>query len=251
MDRILLMMLLSAAAAFGAPFAQRPVLDDAVAAEESSGPAPQVTTAELRQLLSSGTALVLDTRPPDEYAMSHIPGAVNVSQKPGTSPGAYVSDAAEIRRLVPNRERMLVLYCNGPFCEKSRRLAGDLAAAGYRSVRRYQLGRPGWRAAGGVTAIAASAIRHVADLDRTAVFVDAGLPPGTALLPRMVRIEFEDVTRAKEDGRLPMLDHNTRVIVIGESGAQARAVGQRIARNAFHNVAFYDGPGQALAERPR
>jgi hypothetical protein len=86
----------------------------------------------------------------------------------------------------------------------------------------------------------------------TAVFVDAGLPAGTPPLPRIVRIGLADVTRAKDDGRLPMLDHNTRVIVVGESGAQARAVAQRIAHNAFHNVAFFDGAGRALAvHRPQ
>ena len=251
MNRLLLTIVLSVMLAIGVRAAQQPVLDNAVVAEETPGLAPQVTTAELRQILSSAAAVVLDTRPADEYAMSHIPGALNVSQKPGTSLGVYISDAAEVRRLVPDLDRMLVLYCNGPFCGKSRRLAEDLAAAGYRSVRRYQLGMPGWRAAGGVAAIAASAIRRVAELDRTAVFVDAGLRAGTQPLPRMVRIEFPDVIQAKEDGRLPMLDHNTRVIVVGETAAQARAVAERIAQNAFHNVAFFDGEGTGLAPRTR
>lgn len=58
-----------------------------------------------------------------------------------------------------------------------------------------------------------------------------------------------EVRRAKDDGRLPMEDHNTRVIVFGRDGTQARAVGEAIIGEAFHNVAFYGGMFEAL--RPR
>ena len=48
--------------------------------------------------------------------------------------------------------------------------------------------------------------------------------------------------KAKDDGRLPMEDHNTRIVVFGQDGAQARIVAEAIVREAFHNVAFFDGP---------
>jgi hypothetical protein len=38
-----------------------------------------------------------------------------------------------------------------------------------------------------------------------------------------------------------MNDHNTRIFVVGETGAKARAVAEAIVRDAFHNVAFFDG----------
>jgi hypothetical protein len=50
------------------------------------------------------------------------------------------------------------------------------------------------------------------------------------------------VKNAKDDGRLPMEDHNTRIIVFGRNGAQARTVAEAVVREAFHNVAFFDGP---------
>jgi rhodanese-related sulfurtransferase len=111
-------------------------LDDAVAAESDAGSAPQVSTAKLREILAAGNAILLDARPVEEFAMSHIPGALNVAPKPGIPMSLYVSDVAEVRRLVPQKERLLVLYCNGPFCGKSRRLADELAAAGYQNLRR-------------------------------------------------------------------------------------------------------------------
>ena len=231
--------------------AQPPTLDDAIARESNAGPARQVSTATLRQLLADGSATLLDARPPEEFAMSHIPGALNVSQKPGTPMSLYVSDVAEVKRLVADTTRTLVVYCNGPFCGKSKRLAEELVASGYAAVRRYQLGMPGWRVAGGVAAIEASAIRRVAEFDRTATFVDAGLADGTARLSSMIRIEADEVVRAKDDGRLPMTDHNTRIIVIGRTAAQAREVARRIAEQAFTNVAFYDASAATLNQVTR
>jgi rhodanese-related sulfurtransferase len=230
---------------------QQAAIDHAIVGEADPGRTAQITTAELRDLLARGDAVVLDARPAEEFGISHIPGAVNLSQKPGTPMSSYVSDVAEVTRLVPDRGRPLIVYCNGPFCGKSRRFADDLVAAGYLHVRRYQLGMPGWRTAGGASAIEASAIRRVADLDGTAVFIDAGLTDGEQPVPRMVRLRAEDVTQAKDDGRLPMHDHNTRIIVLGATAAQARAVAEAIAANAFHNVAYYDGDGSTVRQATR
>jgi rhodanese-related sulfurtransferase len=234
------------AAAPGLAAQQPPQIDHAIAREADPGRAPQITTAELRDVLARDEAVVLDARPVEEFGMSHIPGAMNVSQKPGTPTAFYISDVAEVKRLVPDRARPLIVYCNGPFCGKSRRFADELVAAGYLNVRRYQLGMPGWRTAGGVSAIEPAAIHRVAELDATAVFIDAGLTDHGQPMPRMVKLRVEEVTRAKDDGRLPMHDHNTRIIVLGATPAQARAVAEAIAANAFHNVAYYDGDGSVL-----
>jgi hypothetical protein len=49
------------------------------------------------------------------------------------------------------------------------------------------------------------------------------------------------VKAAKDDWRLPMEDHNTRILVFGATADQARAVAEAIAKEAFHNVSFFDG----------
>jgi saccharopine dehydrogenase-like NADP-dependent oxidoreductase len=43
-----------------------------------------------------------------------------------------------------------------------------------------------------------------------------------------------------------MEDHNTRIIVFGADGSQARAVAEEVARNAFHNVTLFDGTFEQL-----
>jgi hypothetical protein len=45
-----------------------------------------------------------------------------------------------------------------------------------------------------------------------------------------------------------MTDHNTRIFVIGSDGAEARTVAEAIVRDAFHNVAFFDGAITDLPE---
>lgn len=214
---------------------------------------PEVSTEEIRKLLEDGRTLVLDARPHLEFSISHIPGALNVAAKPGMPAAQYVSDVAEIGRLVAgDKARPLVLYCNGANCGKSNRLADELLAAGHSDVRRYQLGIPMWRALGGVTVTEADGLRYVAAGDRTAVLVDsreaaefaAGSLPNARSIPRSGVLEGKDVgevLKAKNDGRLPMDDHNTRLIVVGKDANEARFVAAAIAREAFHNVSFFPG----------
>jgi rhodanese-related sulfurtransferase len=210
---------------------------------EANQKTAEVSTDELRQILADQSAVVFDSRPHMEYSVSHIPGAMNVSAKPGVPISVYVSDVVEIGRLVPDKNTPIVLYCNGPFCGKSKRLGEELLEAGYSDVRRYQLGAPTWRALVGVMEIELDGVRYVRDGDRTAVYVDARAPEEARAgsLPGARNIPLADVTKAKDDGRLPMEDHNTRIIVFGSDAAQARAVTAELAKNAFHNVAYFPG----------
>lgn len=220
---------------------------------EPSVATPNISTEEMERLILDARATVLDTRPRLEWAISHIPTAISVSPKPGTPMSLYVSDVAEIDRLVSgDKLKPLVLYCNGPFCGKSKRLSEELIASGYTNVRRYQLGAPVWRALGKLMVIEPEGVRYVLKGDRTAVFIDArdaaefAATPfsGARNIPRALVLPGKDVGEikaAKDDGRLPMNDHNTRIIVFGRDGEQARHVAEAITREAFHNVSFFDG----------
>ena len=91
----------------------------------------EVSTDELRRILVDGSATVFDARPFMEFAAGHIPGAINVSAKAGVPMSLYVSDVAEIERILHgDKGAAIVLYCNGPFCGKSSRLADELTQAG-------------------------------------------------------------------------------------------------------------------------
>ena len=229
----------------------------AVFAESESG-AHEVSTRELEQILLDGSAVVLDTRPHREWSVSHIPTAINVAPKPGVPMALYTSDVAEVGRLVDgDKSQPLVLYCNGPYCGKSKRVAGELLEAGYTNVRRYQLGAPVWRALVGVMVIEPDGVRYVFEYDQSAVWIDVrdssefgkSSIPGARKLPRSGVLAGKDVGEvfaAKNDGRLPMEDHNTRIIVFGQDGNQASEAVEALAREAFHNVAYFAGTYEAI-----
>lgn len=236
----------------GTPTLAQTVFDATLA--EANQKTGEVSTAELKRLLASGAATVLDARPPLEFAISHVPGALNVAPQPGRPAHLYGSDVAEIGRLLNGRkDRPLILYCNGPFCGKTKRLGAELAADGYVSVRRYQLGSPGWRTLAGLaTQTELAALPYIAT-DKTAVWVDArdpsafsaGSVAGARNIPASGLTAGKDggvMKAAKDDGRLPMDDHNTRIIVFGTDSRSAQAVANAIASEAFHNVSFVAQP---------
>lgn len=221
---------------------------------EANQKTAEVSTQELRQIIKNGEAVLLDARPPMEYAISHIPSALNVAPQPGRPAHLYISDVAEVGRLLGGaKDKPVVLYCNGPFCGKTKRLGTELVAAGYTNVRRYQLGAPAWRAlASEAMQTELTALRYIAG-DKTAVWIDAReraafktgtLPGARNIAPSGLRPGKDQgvMKEAKDEGRLPMDDHNTRIIVFGSNAGDARAVADAIASEAFHNVSFVAEP---------
>lgn len=218
---------------------------------EPDAKTPNVSTEELKRIIAEGSAVLLDNRPFLEYALGHIPGAINVAPKPGRPMSEYTSDVAEVGRLIANdKARAVVLYCAGPFCGKSKRVADELIAAGYTNVRRYQLGAPVWRALGGPMVIEAEGVRHVVESDGTAWLIDAREPEAfrAGSLAGATNVWAGEVKKAKDDGRVPMQDHNTRIIVFGRDAEQAKALAEELTANAFHNVSYFErGIGELRA----
>ena len=108
-------------------------------------------------------------------------------------------------------------------------------------------GIPAWRALGGVTQVEKNALQQLLRLDRSAVLVDARPARGTGRrLKGAQSIPLPETTQAKDDGRLPMTDHNTRIFVVGANAEQAKAVAEAIVKDAFHNVSFYAGSASDL-----
>lgn len=226
---------------------------------EADQKTPEISTEEMQKILIEKSALVFDPRSVKEYAIDHIPGAINIAPQPERSKTPGFSAVAEIGRVVQhNKATPIVLYCNGPVCGKSKRVANQLTAAGYTNVRRYQLGIPIWRTLVGFTQIELEGVRHVVDKDQSAVLIDTRDPeefradtiPGAVNLPLSgVRPGKKDdeIKKAKSDGRLPVEDHNTRIIIFGRDGTQARALAGALAKAAsFHNVSYFAGDFEAL-----
>ena len=91
---------------------------------------------ELLERTSNGLVTVLDVRPSDEFAVGHLPGAINIP----------LNDLeTRLAELDPSQE--IVAYCRGAYCVLSFEAVAALRARGF-NVRRLEEGLPEWKAAG-------------------------------------------------------------------------------------------------------
>ena len=210
---------------------------------ESDQKTKEVSTEQVRRILADKSAIVLDARKHSEYVAGHIPGALNADASTSEVVGT-------VERLVRgNKGKALVLYCNGPFCQASRRLGEKLVAAGFTDVRRYQLGMPIWRALGGPTEIELEGIVRIFNVDRTAVFFDARSPKEFAKgsLPGAHNVPADQLgSDVLDKAPLPLDDFNTRIVLFGRDAAQARALADALSKRPWHNVTYYAGTFETL-----
>jgi ArsR family transcriptional regulator len=94
-----------------------------------------VSREELVERSRAGTVTILDVRPEDEFALGHLPGALNIPLR---------ELEARLGEIDPKQE--IVAYCRGPYCVLSYEAVAQLRARGFK-VRRLEDGLPEWRAA--------------------------------------------------------------------------------------------------------
>jgi rhodanese-related sulfurtransferase/predicted transcriptional regulator len=90
---------------------------------------------ELRARLRRGDVVLVDVRPPEEFAAGHIDGAQSI-------PLAELEQ--HLDELPSDRE--VIAYCRGPFCVMAHEAVHRLRAAGL-PARRLEEGWPEWRLA--------------------------------------------------------------------------------------------------------
>lgn len=95
-----------------------------------------VSRDDLLARLQDSMVTVLDVRPEDEFAVGHLPGALNIP---------LVELERRLGELPADRE--VIAYCRGPYCVLSFEAVAALRERGYR-VHRLEDGYPEWKAAG-------------------------------------------------------------------------------------------------------
>jgi rhodanese-related sulfurtransferase/DNA-binding transcriptional ArsR family regulator len=95
-----------------------------------------VTSAELREQLKAGTALVLDVRPKQEFVAGHILGARSIP----------VEELKQRLKELP-KTKTIVAYCRGPYCVFADEAVQLLQKRGYKAARLTE-GFPDWWARG-------------------------------------------------------------------------------------------------------
>ncbi|MBU0481545.1 MAG: hypothetical protein KKG47_10615 [Proteobacteria bacterium] len=99
-----------------------------------------IDTESLKSLLDRGIEVsIFDARNPEEFQEVHIRGAESLPEK----------KFAEFIHLLPkNKTQLVVFYCNGVKCGKSKKAAKKAIGMGYRNVLVYAEGMPVWEEKG-------------------------------------------------------------------------------------------------------
>lgn len=95
-----------------------------------------INTEQLKTMMDNKVPFVLvDARTKEEYDEAHIAGAISIP----------VKKFDELQSTLPSdKSSLVVIYCNGVKCGKSRSLAGKAAEAGYSNLMIYGDGFPVW-----------------------------------------------------------------------------------------------------------
>jgi rhodanese-related sulfurtransferase/DNA-binding transcriptional ArsR family regulator len=95
-----------------------------------------ISRLQLMDRMKAGLVTVIDVRPEDEFALGHVPGALNVPLS-----------RLEMRLADIDPDQEIVAYCRGPYCVLSYEAVALLRSRGFKA-RRLEDGLPEWRAAG-------------------------------------------------------------------------------------------------------
>jgi len=97
---------------------------------------PTINTDELKSLFDKKQQFVLiDARTKQEFSHAHIVKSINIPD----------NKLKENLSLLPaDKKTLLIIYCNGVKCGKSKRLAEQLTPLGYDNIKIYAEGVPVW-----------------------------------------------------------------------------------------------------------
>lgn len=98
--------------------------------------AEPVSRDDLAARIVEGSVTILDVRPADEFALGHIPGAMNITLQ-------------DLERFLPDldSDADIVAYCRGPYCIYAHQAVAALRKRGL-NARRLEGGLPEWQADG-------------------------------------------------------------------------------------------------------
>lgn len=96
---------------------------------------------EAKRIVSEGSAVIVDARSAQTFALGHIPGAINIASDD------FETFYAESRSLLPPSVRILV-YCSSANCDESHIVLKGLAEKGHGRLLHYANGWNEWEFAG-------------------------------------------------------------------------------------------------------
>lgn len=101
----------------------------------------KITLAEAKKRFDEKTAVFIDARARLFFQVGHIPRALSF-------PREEFEKNQDLAPLLPYKENILVVYCNGVDCPDSSLLAAYLSKEGFLHLEIFEGGWPAWQKAG-------------------------------------------------------------------------------------------------------
>lgn len=201
----------------------------------------QIGPAELKTLVDADirSFVLADARNPEEYREAHIPGAINIPE------GKF----DKFTGLLPaDKGTLLIFYCNGVKCGKSKKAATKAVALGYTQVQVFAEGMPVWEELG-------YSFYKGGDYEKrieTTMIRSAELQALATAQPESLQIV--DVRDAAEfaEGHIPgaincplqnfainsgLLDKHKKVVVYCNSGGRSYSAYRKLMKLGYKNIA--------------
>ncbi len=100
--------------------------------------APEVSLAEMKTIVSTKAATIIDANGTAMYNGAHVPGAVSFAK--------HEKNLANV--LPKDKGALIVAYCGGPLCTAWQDAAKAAKQMGYTNVKHFKGGIKGWTTAG-------------------------------------------------------------------------------------------------------
>jgi len=95
-----------------------------------------------KPLYDEKIAIFVDARTLQEYSIGHISEAISIPDR------EFLMGQIDPGKILPDKEAILITYCDGGECELAVDVAKGLSERGYNNVFILGEGYPGWEAAG-------------------------------------------------------------------------------------------------------
>lgn len=198
-----------------------------------------VDTTQLKAMLDKKQEFTLiDARTKEEFDEAHIVKAVNIQEK---------TFEQSVSVLPADKNALLVLYCNGVKCGKSKKVAAIAEAAGYLNIMIYGEGFPVWEEKGMPIAAGPGYGKKIETTKLTAQDMKNMIDGGSR---DYVIVDVRDESEFRE-GHIPfainipteafasrsvILPKEKKVIVYCNSGARSYTAYRKLGKLAYPNI---------------
>lgn len=201
-----------------------------------------VSAEELASLIERGEGYVLiDARQEERYDQGHIPSALSIPDS---------TFEKNHTALPKNKKMLMVFYSDGPRCPMAFNSLKKALALGYKNVKVYNEGEPGWVRGGHYTFATPAYIRKQLEEDKPLLLIDVRSYEASfhARIPGAVSMPVYEMDGRKEEFFSDYWEEP--VVIYGENGGDIQALesarkvidwGYHLESNSNANVNVLEG----------